>query len=417
VSLDTGRRPGRPRPAGRSRRAPDASVEAPPEGGSRGDAPLPLIVAGSVAGAAASGVALMALGLVSLVAWMLAPAAELEARTMLEIASGAWLAGQGLPIVIQGVTVTLLPLGFGLVSVALLAVAGRWATRASAVGRRGEALVVAATAALTYGLIAAIVALLARNLAVSPLRAFLVCGLLALVVVTVVSLRTSIPGALRAGPVVRDIAAGACAGALLLLAAGALGVLASLLLHMPDVGLLLGRLQPDLAGAVLITVLSLAYLPVVTVWSTSYLLGPGFTIGDGSVIAPLSDVPATTVPGLPLLAALPAEAPPFGVILPALGIGMGAIVGWLLRRRGRTALPGVAIAAGAALGTGAIMALASWVASGGLGVARLASLGPSPLLVGAASAGAILVGALAVVAWPARSIETTLTVVSEDVHG
>lgn len=416
MSLDTGRRSGRSRPAVRSRRPSEAATEAPTEG-RRSDAPLPLIVAGAVAGAAASGVALLALGLVSLVAWMLAPAAELEARTMLEIAAGAWLAGQGLPIVIQGVTVTLLPLGFGLVSVALLAAAGRWAARASAVGRRGEAVVVAATAALTYGVIAVVVALLAHNLAVSPLRALLVCGLLAFVVVAIAALRTSVPGALRAGPAARDIAAGACTGVLLLLAAGALSVLASLLLHMPDVGLLLGRLQPDLAGAVLLTVLSLAYLPVVTVWATAYLLGPGFAIGDGHLIAPLSDVPSTTVPGLPLLAALPAEAPAFGVVLPAVGIGVGAVVGWLLRRRGRIALPGVGIAGGAALGAGAVLTAASWMASGGLGDARLSALGPSPLLVGLVGAGVIFIGAVAVVAWPARSIPTTLAVVSEDAHG
>lgn len=363
---------------------------------------MPLIVAGAIGGAAAAGVALMSLGFLSLAAWMLAPAAELEASTMLEAAGGAWLAGQGLAPVIQGVTVTLLPWGFGLISIALLAFAARWAANASAVGRRGEALVVAATASVTYGVIAALVALLARNVGVSPLRALIVCALLAFVITAVVALRTSVPAALRTSPAVRDVVAGALAGTLLLLAAGALAVLASLLMHMPDVGLLITRLQPDVAGAIMLTVLSLAYLPVVSVWGTSYLLGPGFSIGDSQVIAPLSDVAATTVPGLPLLAALPSEAPAFGVALPLIGVLAGAGCGWLLRRRGHTGLRGSGVAALSSVTAGIGLALIGWLCSGSLGEARLAALGPSPLLLGLVASGVLLIGALAVVAWPSR---------------
>lgn len=403
MSLETGRRPRRPRPA--PRRAVvdvEGSTSSPPRRRHEGDDPLPLIVAGAIGGAAAAGVALMALGFLSLAAWMLAPAAELEASTMLEAAGGAWLAGQGLAPVIQGVTVTLLPWGFGLISIALLAFAARWAANASAVGRRGEALVVAATASVTYGVIAALVALLARNVGVSPLRALIVCALLAFVITAVVALRTAVPGALRTSPAVRDVVAGALAGTLLLLAAGALAVLASLLMHMPDVGLLITRLQPDVAGAIMLTVLSLAYLPVVSVWGTAYLLGPGFSIGDSHVIAPLSDVAATTVPGLPLLAALPSEAPAFGVALPLIGVLAGAGCGWLLRRRGHTGLRGSGVAALSSVTAGISLALIGWLCSGSLGEARLAALGPSPLLLGLVASGVLLIGALAVVAWPSR---------------
>ena len=401
MSLEIGRRP---RPSGRPRRSTAQEADRPPR---EGDAPLPLVVAGAIAGAAAAGVALMALGLISLAAWMLSPAAELQAATMLEVAGGAWLAGQGLPPVIQGVTVTLLPWGFGLVSVALLALAARWSANASAAGRRSEALVVAVSAALTYGVIAALVALLARNLGVSPLRALLVCSLLAFVVSAIVALRTSVPRALRVGPVARDALAAATAGVLMLLAAGAIAVMASLLLHMPDVGLLLGRLQPDVAGGILLTVLSLAYLPVASVWGTAYLLGPGFAIGDAHVIAPLSDVPATTVPGLPLLAALPGEAPAFGIVLPVIGLLVGAMCGWLLRRRSRAGLHGSGVAALAAVLAGLAMTLIGWLASGGLGDARLADLGPAPIVLGLTTTALLMVGSIAVVAWPMRSAETS----------
>ena len=418
MSLDTGRAARRPRPAPRRRATdPGTATKAPARRRRQGDEPLPLIVAGAIGGAAAAGVPLMALGFLSLAAWMLAPAAELQASTMLEVAGGAWLAGQGLAPVIQGVTITLLPWGFGLISVTLLAFAARWAGNASAVGRRGEALVVAATASVTYGVIAALVALLARNVGVSPLRALVVCTLLAFVVTAVVALRTSVPGALAVSPAARDVAAGALTGTLLLLAAGALAVLASLLLHMPDIGLLLSGLQPDVAGAIMLTVLSLAYLPVVCVWGTAYLLGPGFAIGDGHLIAPLSDTPATTVPGLPLLAALPAEAPVFGIALPLIGVLAGAGCGWLLRRRGRTGMRGAGIAALSAGVAGIGLGLIGWLCSGSLGEARLAALGPAPVMLGLVATGVLLIGALAVVAWPSRSPVSVLAPVSEALDG
>lgn len=406
MSLDTGR--ARPGPASRRTAAARGEArEAPAHRRRQGDEPLPLVVAGAIGGAAAAGVALLTLGLISLAAWMLAPAAELQASTMLEVAGGAWLAGQGLAPVIQGVTITLLPWGLGLVSVALLSFAARWAATASAVGRRGEAMAVAATASVTYGAIAALVALLARNVEVSPVRALVVCTLLAFAVTSVVALRTCMHRAWVISPTARDVAASALAGILLLLAAGALAVLAALLTHMPDIALLLSGLQPDVAGAILLTVLSLAYLPVVSVWGTAYVLGPGFLIGDGHLIAPLSDVPATTVPGLPLLAALPAEAPPFGIALPLVGVLAGATCGWLLRRRGRSGLRGAALAALSAAVAGVGLALIGWLSSGSLGEARLAALGPAPLTLGLVAGGVLLIGALAVVAWPSRSAPAT----------
>ena len=408
MSLDTGRATRRSRSTGRR------PAEAPSR--SRPDAPLPLVVAGAVAGLAASGVALAALGLVALAAWMLAPDADLEAATMLEAAAGAWLAGQGLPVAIQGITVSVLPLGFGLVCVGLLILAARWAVSASAVGRRGEAVAVTLTAATVYGLVAAVVAVLARSLSVSPVRSLIVCGALAAVVTGVVALRavaprTGSPRSARA-KFARDALAGGVCGALLLLAVGALGVLVSLLMHMPDVGMLLSRLQPDASGAVLLTVLSLAYLPVATVWGAAYLLGPGFAIGDGHVIGPLSDVPATTLPGLPLLAALPAEAPAFGVALPLVGVAIGAVVGWLLRRRGRVGLRGAGMAAVSSVLAGCFLAAASWLSSGSLGDSRLAVLGPVPLTVGLVTAAVLLLGTLLVVVWPSRE---GLAVHSEEV--
>ena len=49
---------------------------------------------------------------------------------------------------------------------------------------------------------------------------------------------------------------------------------------------------------------------------------------------------------------------------------------------------------------------AGWLATGSLGVVRLVSVGPSPLLVGAAAFVTVAVGAAMVVPWPTRHADT-----------
>lgn len=387
MSLDVSR--------GRSGRAASPSSRQAEQG-----QPLPLLVAGGLAGATAAVLSVMTLGAIALVAWMLSPGAPLEWSDMLVAAAGGYLTGQGIPVEVDGITLSLAPIGFGLLAAALVYLAARWAAGASAAARVGEGISVAVSCALGFGLVNAMVAVLSRQLGASPVVALLVGVALALVVAGIAVAR-----ALGVGPgdrmplVVRDSLAGGIAGVALLLAAGGLAVLSALLLNLADIGLLLGELQLDLAGAVLLTVLSLAYLPVGVIWGAAYIVGPGFSIASDSVIAPLSDAAPSTLPGLPMLAALPGEAPAFGIALPVVAVGAGAMVGWLLRRRGYHGTAGIAPALASAAVAGFVMAILARVASGGLGADRLAAMGPSPLLVGLMATGLIALGAVAVVPW------------------
>ena len=355
-------------------------------------------------GAAAAALSLAALSLVTLTAWMLDPGADLSWGAMLEAAAAAFLAGQGVPLTIDGVSMSLAPLGFGLLSVMLIVIAARWAAAASAVGRRGEAFAVAGSLAATYGASAALTAILARHVGATPSVAFIVCAGIALLVALFAVLRSTRQFPSDAVPPnARDALAGGVAAALLIAMGGALLVLVTLLLHLPDIGLVLGGLNAGISGALLITMLTLGYLPVAIVWGSAYLLGPGFSVATNSVVGPLSDAPSTTLPGLPLLAALPAEAPPFGLALPLLAVAAGAVAGLLLRRRGHHGMRGLGIAAASATVTAVILAAAAWLASGGLGAGRLAALGPTPLLVGLAALVTVALGAAAVVPWKLRS--------------
>jgi len=365
--------------------------------------PLPLVVAGAVAGAAAAGLSLLVLVVISLAAWMLDPSGTQEWTQMLEVASGAWLAGLGVPPTIGGVTISLLPLGFALLPIIGLVGAARWATDASAVARGTEATVVALAAAAGFAVVAAVVAALARSLDVAVPRAALTGAALAFTVTAVVSLRRAgvitfsrLPDQVRA-----VMAAAAIAVLALVVAAG--GVLAvAVVARVDDITGLMVGLDAGASGLLLLAVLTLAYVPVAIVWAIAYLLGPGVAVSAGSVVSPYAELSDAALPGFPLLAALPGQVPTGAALLPLAGVAAGLLAGWFLRRSGCVAIRGAACALGAAAVAGSILWMASWLATGAAGTSALSSVGPSPAWVGLAGLGAVGLGALAVASWPAR---------------
>ncbi len=360
-------------------------------------APLPLVVAGALAGVAAAGLGLVLLGVPILLAWLLAPDVDQPWYVMVEVIGGAWLAGQGLPPRIDGVTITLLPYGFGLAAGVVLVLAGRWAARASSAARPVEAFVVAATGAVGYGLSAAVVAALARAIAVPPTRALATTAAVAAVAMALGACTTPalrgqtvgrLPSAVRA--------AAACAGATMagLVAASALLLGAGLVLQAAQVGVLVDLLADDLSSAILVAGLSMGYLPTVIAWCTALLLGVGV---EASGVA----LESAAVPAFPPLAALPVGLPG-AFALPLLAVAAGMLGGGLLRRRRCTGLRGVLTGLVASLLVGATTVLLVLLSSGALGTARLSHVGPDPAIAGAWAAGLTLIGTLVVAAWPAR---------------
>lgn len=385
-------------PARRGSAAPQGQV------GQASSAPLPLLVAGAAAGAAAAGVSYLVFAVVALGAWMLDPGGTQQWSQMLEVASFAWLAGLGLAPTVGGVTFTLLPLGFSLLAIVALVASSRWAAEASAVARRGEALAVAVSAAFTFAAVAAIVAALSRSLDISPLRAAISGGVLALIVSAIVVLhRARLLRADRIPGDVRDVVAASVVALLCLLAVAALACAIAVILHVDEVTALLVELDPGVSGVLLLAVLTLGYLPLALVWTTAYLVGPGVALGVGSVLSPFAETASTSLPGFPLLAAVPGQAPEGAFLFPLVGVAAGAVAGLLLRRRGHVAVRGALLAAATAALAGIAVSLASWLASGSLGETALVGMGPAPLAVGLAVAVLVAVGAVAVAAWPGRS--------------
>lgn len=152
-------------------------------------------------------------------------------------------------------------------------------------------------------------------------------------------------------------------------------------------------LQLDLWGTILMFVLQLALLPVLVLWSGSWLTGAGFAVGAGSSASPFGQL-LGPMPGLPVLAAIPegwgsaaALAP---LIIGLVGIAVGVALGEVARRQTLARL--AAQVAIAALLAGLAVALGNWMSSGSIGPGRLATVGPEVWLGAGIAAAALGVG-------------------------
>ena len=141
----------------------------------------------------------------------------------------------------------------------------------------------------------------------------------------------------------------------------------------------MSQLHLGAGPAVLYVALMLLVVPNATLFSSSYLLGPGFTVGAHTLVSPAA-VTLGPVPMFPLLAALPDEGPtPFWtpyVLALAPIVAVVAVV--LVQRRQPTlrwehgAVRGLAAGIVAAV----VVTILSGLAGGAVGPGRMADVGP-----------------------------------------
>lgn len=116
-----------------------------------------------------------------------------------------------------------------------------------------------------------------------------------------------------------------------LLGIGALIYSLSLALHFSVVRNLYTVLDAGIIGGILLTILGLLTLPNMAISSLSYLLGSGFSIGSGTLVAPgihkLNEIPA-----FPLLGAIPTDTHPYLYAGALIGIGAGVFLMTILKR-------------------------------------------------------------------------------------
>uniref|UniRef100_UPI00036F8B05 cell division protein PerM n=1 Tax=Nocardiopsis kunsanensis TaxID=141693 RepID=UPI00036F8B05 len=369
-----------------------------------------------MAAASAAGIGLAALITLTIAGWVAAPhdAFADEIAELLQGAVLAWLVGHLVPFGTESAQVSLLPLGLVLLPGILLYRAGRWLARNCEIARLRHVHRAAVALAGPYAAIAGTLALLARTEAVEPSMPW------ALVMGFVIAFVAGGFGALRqlmrdkevtAGaladlmpPRVRSLLVGALASTGTLVLGGLLLFLAGLMVSMPDVIDTTSALGPGIVGGALLLLIQLAYLPNAVVYAASYCLGPGFALGEMTVVAP-TGVAVGPLPLFPMLAAIPENGPAPVLSLGALAVPFlaGVLGGVLTQRSAPDVVSEAAPLWGFVCGiaAGLTMAVSALVTGGSLGAVRLAGVGPSVWQVGLVAVLEIGVSA-AVAAWIAN---------------
>jgi hypothetical protein len=354
-------------------------------------------------------------GAVVLIGWW--GATSVPVPTMLVTVGGVWLLGNGGQLTTAGLRITLVPLGltvvFALLCAATAAFAHQQALRARPRPPKGRdrlrlTVLVAAELALGYAVAAGAVALVVgAPLDVLP-PAAAVGFLGALAGIWWVSGRP-LPRPL----LLRAAAKGGLAGLLVLAVFSAVALGVALVQGEPRIATLEQELGLDAGGNVVWAVIGLVYLPNLLGWTASWLLGAGFNIGEGSLVAPWA-TQLGLLPSIPVFGALPAdgsgglEAWLTGGVLAGLIAGAASLTVYV-RGRATGKEPVTAILSGVLAGVlgGLGFVAGALLSRGGLGVDRFATVGPRlpEVLIGLGTftfAGAI--GAVLAWTWLSRRV-------------
>lgn len=314
------------------------------------------------------------------------PGGSSSVSDALVLGTRVWLLANGVSAPIGTLPVTLVPWGVTALLALLVWRFGGYAVRRVRPGQQAGPLAVAAV--LTAA--AALPVLGAAIFYGEPWRAPLHW-----VAVLVVLFLAALGGAARRAGVeltqrwpswLRGLPQALAGAQAVLLAAGTAALVVGLVVGWSRVEALTRALDPGVVGGALLVLVQAALLPNVLVWAGSYALGAGFTLGNGSVVAPAA-TQVGVLPGLPVLGALPAAGPGSTAQLwwLAAGVLAGVVAAWLMLRRGAGSRFDQTSLLGGLAGVlaGVLFVGLGWATSGDLGAVRLAGLGPRllPLLV------------------------------------
>lgn len=313
-----------------------------------------------------------------------------------------WLAAHQVPLLIGGHELGALPLLPTIGAVALVArTAAGAADRLAATAPR-QAVQVVAAIATAHGIFGLVLALSGsgRPVTADPLAGLCYPVLIAALAATLgVARRCGLIELAREhidAAAARALRAGVLAVAALL-TAGALVVLLGMVTSVGTARTLFADNAAGLGNGLGAFLLSAGYLPNAVIAGTSFVAGPGFSLGEVA-FAPLHFA-GGAVPGLPLLAALPEKPAMWWPVLFALPLGVGVLVGVVILRDAAED-PMVRLRA---VGIAAVVVAVSFAALAGSAGGRLGSGPFDPLDLRAAALSLALVAWIAVpgaaVAW------------------
>lgn len=396
--------------------------------GTSAPGPRPLALVATLGGAAAAGAVLLVCLAIGVVGWFLSDAgAHGTPRDGMRVGALGWLAAHGSGLVVDGVAVSAVPLGLTLLCAWAIWRVGRrvgeavWdhGPDADRIGD-GERDWTVPTAAGLFAAGYLVVAVLTASVAATPANtpdiprvigwSLALCTLVAVPAIAVGSGRAAVWAALLP-PGVRTAAATARLVLLGWLAVSAAALLLALVLDLSTALNIMSQLGTGAGGAILLTLAGIVAVPSAVVLSSSYLLGPGFTVGVGTLVSP-SAVVIGPLPMFPLLAALPDPGTPPGWVGGVLVLApLTAAAAAFRVRRGRATLrwdEGALQGCTGGIAAGIVVGLVAASAGGSVGPGRMRMVGPlaGEVLLAAIVAFGIggLLGGLAAVWWARRQV-------------
>lgn len=385
----------------------------------------PLRWRSAVAGCSAALVSLLTIALPTLLVWVASAESTVEWTRALSVGANIWLLANGASLASGPATISMtpwllaaLPLGFAVL--AARRVLAQLDDRKPRRLRRGGGLRrdVADAGVSFTGSYAAVGLLVALATSGHPLHASVLGSALAPAAVATLamavalalefrgdlgSVAPSISGGLSAGlPVhLRKALIPGLWGAFAIFGAALVLTVGVVVVNLDRIGQLYDALGGDPVGVSVLTLAQLLALPNVALWAASWLAGPGFAFGEGTSITWSHSDPGL-LPLIPGLGALPDPGRmPAGLWLVVLvPVAAGALIGWRALRavaRLSSLLVKARVAASGCVLAALILMLASELAGGSLGAARLSEVGAPSLLFGMAVLGELSLGAAVVV--------------------
>ena len=318
-----------------------------------------------------------------------------------QVAAGLWLLGHGVPLIASGVSVSLIPLGLTILLTFISYASARrtaqpaWSAFGAGVG--------------AYVAVGAVVALIA-GLRTPGQFLLTVLGTAA---VAAIGLGAGILKHPQA-PKIRDLFAsqldrvppvllvairgGVLAAAWLILLSVLLVVVWIFMGRAPSLDVI-NALSLSWIDGIILALAQALFLANLVVWGLSWIAGPGFSVGTGSIFAP-TEVVTGPLPVMPILGALPDEqmVNSLTTFAPALVVVCGVLAAIYTRRRtGALTWPWVAgVVATITATTGLIVAVLTAVSSGAIGPGRMTDVGANIFPVTGAVMAAVALGAVIV---------------------
>lgn len=286
-------------------------------------------------------------------------------------ATHVWLLAFGAPWELDGVQISLAPLGLTAFSALMMVALARrfaaksWTSWLCTVAAFAGVVVVAAslTSASGEGSTRAVTAAAVSVLVTGPAAAWGIWRAHGATLAWVATIPRAVRTGLRLGVgiVAMHVVAGATLGAWWAITGrSAIGDTAT-------------ALGVDAVGGASLALLETTFVPTMVVWNMSWLAGPGFHVGLASYTpSAITDAP---LPAIPLLGALPHAAGGWWAWAPAVIVVFGVVARIALRHRMPTGWAKASAMAVATLAVGASAAIAGVAASGSIGPGTLSSTG------------------------------------------